>query len=85
MSAISAADLKRRGVAALEPTVAEDGSALITVRGKGRYVVLTLEKYNELREAELEQAVREARADYRAGRIVDRTIDGHLRRLDDEA
>ena len=28
--------------------------------------------------------MRETRADYRAGRIVDRTIDGHVRRLDDE-
>ena len=45
---------------------------------------MTVEKYHELRELELAQAVREAREDYHAGRIVDRTVDGHLRRLEDE-
>ena len=84
MSAVSATDLKQRGVAALEPVVAETGSALITVRGRARYVVMTIEEYRDLRATKLEQAIREIRADQRAGRIVDRTIDGHLRRLDDE-
>ena len=84
MSVISATEIKKRGVAALDPMLAEQGEALITVRGRGRYVVITVEKYHELRELELAQAVREAREDYHAGRIVDRTIDGHLRRLEDE-
>ena len=35
-----------------------------------------------LREAELDQAVREARADYAAGRIADDSIEAHLKRLD---
>lgn len=84
MSTVSATELKQRGVAALEPVVAEAGSALITVRGRGRYVVMAIDEYHELRAANLEQAMRETRADYQAGRIVDRTIDGHVRRLDDE-
>ena len=61
-----------------------DGEALITVRGKERYVVMTMAKYNDLREAELVQAVRETRADYEAGRIDDRSIDDHMRRLNDD-
>lgn len=85
MSVISATEIKKRGIAALDPMLADAGEALITVRGRGRYVVMTVEKYHELRELELAQAVREARGDYLAGRIVDRTIDGHLRRLEDEA
>ena len=84
MSVISATEIKQRGVAALEPMLAEEGEALITVRGQGRYVVMTVEKYHALRELELAQAIRETQEDYRAGRFVDRTIDGHMRRLADE-
>ena len=84
MSTIPAVELKRRGVLALEPTLATDGEAIITVRGKGRYVVMRMETYAKLREAELDQAVREARADYAAGRVADDSIAAHLKRLDHE-
>ena len=84
MSTVSATELKQRGVAALEPVVAKAGSALITVRGRGRYVVMAIDEYHELHAANIEQAMRETRGDYQAGRIVDRTIDEHVRRLDDE-
>jgi PHD/YefM family antitoxin component YafN of YafNO toxin-antitoxin module len=84
MGAISANELKKRGVSALAPALEEDGEAVITVRGKSRYVVMTIEKYNRVREAELAEAVREARADYKAGRVADDTVEGHMRRLRDE-
>ncbi|MDE0838337.1 MAG: hypothetical protein OSB41_04715 [Kiritimatiellae bacterium] len=84
MSTIVAADIKRRGVSAFADALSEDGEAVITVRGKGRYVVMTIEKYGELRESELTQAVRETRADYEAGRVDDRTIDDHMRRLNED-
>ena len=82
MSTVAAVELKRRGVSALAPALVEDDEAIITVRGKGRYVVMKMETYAKLREAELEQAVREARADYAAGRIADRSLKAHLKRLD---
>jgi hypothetical protein len=82
MSTVEAGELKRRGVSALAPALAEDDEAVITVRGKGRYVVVKMETYVKLREAELEQAVRETRADYAAGRIADQSIKAHLKRLD---
>ena len=84
MSTISAAEIKRHGVSILSPALEDGGEALITVHGKATYVVMTMEKYGEIREAELAHAVREARADYEAGRIVDTTVEGHMRRLDDE-
>ena len=84
MSAITAAEIKRHGVSVLSPVLEEEGEALITVRGKARYVVMTMEKYNALRESELAQAVREARTDYEAGRVADRTVEDHMRRLSDE-
>ena len=82
MSTVAAVELKRRGVSALAPALAEDDQAIITVRGKGRYVVMKMETYHRLREAELDQAVREARADYAAGRIADRSVKHHMSRLD---
>jgi len=84
MSAITAAEVKRRGVSAFSPALAEDGEAIITVRGAGRYVVMTMDKYNRLRQSELAEAVREARADYKAGRIANKTIEGHIRRIRNE-
>jgi PHD/YefM family antitoxin component YafN of YafNO toxin-antitoxin module len=82
MGAVAAVELKRRGVSALEPTLAVDETATITVRGKDRYVVMKMETYARLREAELEQAVREARADYAAGRVADASIEAHLARIE---
>ena len=81
MSTIAAAELKRKGITALAPGLERDGEAVITVRGKGQYVVMTMEVYNRLRESELAQAVCETRADYKAGRVADKTIDKHLERL----
>ena len=82
MSTVAAVELKRRGVSALAPALAEDDQVIITVRGKGQYVVMKIDTYNRLREAELEHAVREAREDYAAGRIKDRSVEAHLKRLD---
>lgn len=84
MSTVVAGEIKKRGVSALASALKGDDAAVITVRGKSRYVVLTMEKYNQLRESELADAVRQARADYQAGRIADRFVDDHMRRLDDE-
>jgi hypothetical protein len=84
MSYIAANEIKKRGVSAFPEALREDGEALITVRGKGRYVIMNLEKYGALREMELARAAQEAQADYSAGRITDRTIDDHMRRIDDE-
>lgn len=84
MSTITAAEIKKRGVSALAPALEADGEAIISVRGHDQYVVMTLEKYNALRESELTQAVREAREDYDAGRITSSSIAEHMRHLDDE-
>ena len=84
MSTLTAAELKRRGISSLDPVLSQDGEAVITVHGKGRYVVMTVEKYDALRELELGQAVREARADYAAGRVADTSVKGHIRRIQNE-
>ena len=84
MSTVIAGDIKKRGVSALAAALKEEDEAVITVRGQSRYVVMTMEKYNKLRESELCQAVREAQADYDAGRISDNSVEDHMRRIDNE-
>jgi PHD/YefM family antitoxin component YafN of YafNO toxin-antitoxin module len=84
MSTVIAGEIKKRGVSAFAAALEEDDEAVITVRGESRYVVMTMEKYNILRESELTQAVREARADYETGRISDRSVKDHMQRLDNE-
>lgn len=84
MSTVVAGDIKKRGVSALAAALKEDDEAVISIRGKNRYVVMTMEKYNMLREAELIRAVREARADYDAGRIAEKSVEDHMRRIDNE-
>jgi PHD/YefM family antitoxin component YafN of YafNO toxin-antitoxin module len=84
MSTIVAGEVKKRGVSVFASALEADDEAVITVHGKSRYVVMTMQKYSELRESELTQAVREARADYEAGRISDKSVEGHMRRLDNE-
>ena len=81
MSIIAAGELKRRGVSALSPALADDDEAMITVRGKCQYVVMKAERYAKLREAELDHALHEARADYAAGRIADDSVTGHVKRI----
>ena len=84
MSTVSADQIKKHGVSVLAPILDDDGEAVITVRGKATYVVMTLAHYNTHREAALLQAVHEARADYEAGRVDDRRVDDHMKRLDNE-
>jgi prevent-host-death family protein len=84
MSSVTANDLKTRGISAVEDRLEAGEDVIISVRGKDRYVVMSLEKYDQLREFELEMALREARADYEAGRVVTESVDEHMRRIADD-
>ena len=81
MGSISANDLKVRGVATIEASLAEASEAMISVRGKNRYVVMDVEHYQYLRECELEAALAQSRADMTAGKFVIETPEAHLARL----
>ena len=84
MNHLTANELKKRGVTAVEECMQDDGEVIVSVRGKETYVVMRMEKYVRLRECELDQAVREARADYEAGRTLTESVDAHLKRVADE-
>ena len=83
MATIAANDLKTKGVASISEQLRESPEAIITVRGKDRYVVMDIEHYRYLRECELESALLEARDDVKAGRVVTESVTEHLKRLAD--
>ena len=82
MSSISANDLKTKGVSAIEAALEGQPEAVISVRGKDRYVVMELAHYHHLRECELEAALAETRSDLAAGRFVKESPEEHLAGLD---
>jgi hypothetical protein len=85
MAQISANDLKTKGVAAIEASLVGQTEAIVSVRGKDRFVVMDIAHYHYLRECELEAALAESRADHAAGRSVTESPAEHFARLDQQA
>lgn len=82
MSQLTANDLKTRGVAAIESLLATQPEAMISVRGKERYVVMEVAQYHYLRECELDAALAQSQADLAAGRFVVESPQAHMDRMD---
>ena len=82
MSHISANDLKTKGIAAIELALSTASEAIVSVRGKDRFVVMDMAQYHYLRECELDAALVQTRADLAAGRMVQESPEAHLARLD---
>jgi len=85
MAHISANDLKTKGVAAIEAMLIDHSEAIVSVRGKDRFVVMEIAQYHYLRECELEAALAETRADLAAGRLVQESAEAHVARLAKQA
>ncbi len=83
MSHLSANDLKIKGIAAIEHILATQPEAMISVRGKERFVVMDVTHYHYLRECELDAALAQSRADVAAGRFVAETAEQHMARLEE--
>jgi hypothetical protein len=82
MTHISANDLKTRGISAIELALSTAPEAIVSVRGKDRFVVMNMAHYHYLRECELDAALAQTRADLVAGRVVQESPEAHLARLD---
>jgi hypothetical protein len=82
MPPLTANDLKTRGVAAIEALLATQPEAMISVRGKERFVVMDVAHYHYLRECELDAALAQSQADMAAGRYVVESVPQHMARLD---
>lgn len=78
---ISANDLKVKGVSVLESMLGKLDEVLISVRGKNKYVVVDIERYEYLRECELEQAYREVQEDMKHGNYDGKSVEEHMKEL----
>ena len=82
MASISANELKTRGVTAIENALSETTEAIVSVRGKDTYVVMSLDQYSHLRTCELEAALHEIRKDLAEGRFITESPADHLKRIE---
>lgn len=82
MASIPANDLKTRGVTAIENALVDSSEAIVSVRGRDKYVVMSLEHYTHLRSCELEAALSEARRDISDGRYICEAPASHLLRIE---
>ena len=78
---ITANDLKTKGVTILDDETADGSEVIITVRGKSKFVVLPIAKYNYLRECELEAALLESKRDLKEGKFVKESVEKHITRI----
>ena len=79
---IPANDLKTKGVSIIESMLETLDEVLISIRGKNRYVVVDMNRYNYLRECELEKALRDTQEDLKNGRSQILTSAQHFEELD---
>jgi len=49
---------------------------------KKKFIILSLDEYKKLKEAELEKIIREAEEDYKQGRVIKETAEEHFKRLE---
>lgn len=80
---IAANDLKTKGVKVFDEALENYDEVAVTVRGKVKYVVMKVEKYDEMREAELDYALAEAKQDIKDGRFTT-SLEKHFDILDKE-
>ena len=79
---ITANDLKIKGISAIDELVSDNDGVIITVRGKEKYIVLSIEEYNQLRELELDAAIQEARRDVQEGKYHSGSVAEHMKRIE---
>ena len=80
---IPANDLKTKGISAIDSLLNEQDEAIITMRGKHKYVVLDIDRYNYLRECELESALKDAQKELAEGKYIEESVEEHIKRITD--
>lgn len=78
---VTANELKTKGISRIDEITANGDEAIISVRGKQRYVVMTVEQFNHLRECELEAALIETHRDLDRGETIEESVEAHIQRI----
>jgi len=80
---ISANEVKTKGVSFFEKVLQKADEIIINVRGKNKYVVLDMERYNEFRQNELDLAHMKAMQEIKQGKYKVQTASEHVKELVD--
>ena len=82
---ITANDLKVQGIQALNTELKDNDEAIISFRGKPKYIVIDFERYDKLRELELDRDYLETMKDIQSGNFKtissDEELEKHLENL----
>ncbi len=78
---ITANELKIKGISVIEKVLKTESEALISVRGKRKYIIMPLKRYDKMRESELLESLRQAKEDYNSGNCTAVTADEHMKEL----
>ena len=81
---VSAGELKKRGISLLDDIVGDQDGAIVTIRGRSKYVVIDMNTYNRFREYELEVALAETKRDLAEGNFVEESVEDHIKRIKSE-
>lgn len=78
---ITANELKTKGISVVEEAMKTYSRAVISVRGKRKYIMLPLEDYETLQEDSLTLAIRESEEDIKNGRYTVGSVEDHLKEV----
>jgi hypothetical protein len=81
---IPANELKIKGVSVIETMLEKLDEVFISIRGKNRFVVVDMKRYNYLRECELERALKEVEENRANGRSRVLSAEEHFKELDNK-
>ena len=81
MKTITANEIKTKGIVSIDAVLREQEEAIISVRGKDRYVVMDMKTYSRLRVCELEAALYQTRREIAEGKGIKENVDEHIVRI----
>ncbi len=81
---VSANEVKKRGVSLFERLLTKANELIITVRGKQKFVVLDIDRYNEFKKYELDIAYLKAMNDIKNKNYKEQSAKEHISELLDE-
>jgi len=79
---VTANEVKKRGVSLFDELFEKFDDLIISVRGKKKYIVMDYERYEKIREYELDRAYKEVMDDIERG-DYHTDIDKHLKEIAD--
>ena len=80
---VTANDLKVKGIGILESMLRTLDEVLISVRGQSKYVVVDIQRYEYLRECELEHAYTQVQQERAEGKSRIMTAQEHIAEIED--